>query len=617
MASTDNKASGSLGLDPNADMGRSKSEYSMANLPYGLLNRNILDDNGITGASEKVKAGDGFFKQLKVAKQIALTSRPDIGKTYYAIVLKVLPQGSPGSAQQRSLEALGAGAAPSTFEPTDANPTYKHPSNKNESLVRIKARIPELHANIPIPSTYPRNYIENESNFKSSDSLSPSAFSPSGRETVEMYDNISILLYPTFVAVGKDTPVPQPGSIVMVEMTSTEAGIYIGPAKSKDIPKTFTENIYSNSSLPFEYSKNIDKGTSAQPAMGNTLSDAYEDAFLEIGDMVIGYGWDKTKEQLAKKALGGDFGSQVAKYVSLNTPYLQKQGANFYSSNGGLLLKPRSTLAGITQKVVDEKGRVVHKDSKILNRGIYKVATQVSYLKDIKIKPTEYDTYNYNGPLYALTTNRVRVYSYGDLGNFAENLVPVSSVLGARTQKLHILAAERIKQLNYGWIDFLKKSPISSQPKYNEIFKISRGWQPNQYNDNYKLYIEKLSDKYGSLEEGIKFEPFHTSYETGLVFKFGNNGFADKNINFLQNAAWQWLVNNAYLYGIYPTGRLYNEWEVKVPRENWFTGTEFVDYNSGSTINGKYYKYCSYVVEESIKTGKNTSDEEYDDIIFE
>jgi hypothetical protein len=617
MASTDNKASGSLGLDPNADMGRSKSEYSMANLPYGLLNRNILDDNGITGASEKVKAGDGFFKQLKVAKQIALTSRPDIGKTYYAIVLKVLPQDSPGTAQQRSLEALGVGAAPSTFEPTDVDPTYKHPSTKNESLVRIKARIPELHANIPIPSTYPRNYIENESNFKSSDSLSPSAFSPSGREAVEMYDNISILLYPTFVAVGKDTPVPQPGSIVMVEMSSTETGIYIGPAKSKDIPKTFTENIYSNSSLPFEYSKNIDEGTSAQPAMGNTLSDAYDDALLEIGGMVIGYGWDKTKEQLAKKALGGDFGSQVAKYVSLNTPYLQKQGANFYSSNGGLLLKPRSTLAGITQKVVDEKGRVVHKDSKILNRGIYKVATQIKYLKDVKIKPTEYDAYNYNGPLYALTTNRVRVYSYGDLGNFAENLVPVSSVLGARTQKLHILAAERIKELNYGWIDFLKTSPISSQPKYNEIFKVSHGWHPNQYNDNYKLYVEEISDKYGSLEEGMKFQPFHTSYETGLVFKFGNNGFADKSVNFIQNAAWQWLVNNAYLYGIYPTGRLYNEWEVKVPRENWFTATEFVDYNSGSKINGKYYKYCSYVIEESVKTGKNTSDEAYDDIIFE
>ena len=597
MASTDNKASGSMGLTPNADLGRNKSEYSMANLPYGVLNRSLLDENGISAASEKIKVGDGFFKQLKVAKQLALTRRPDIGKTYYAVVLKVLPKDSPGTAQQRSLESLGPGLAPSTFEPTDSNPTYEHPSTKNSTLVKIKARIPELHANIPIPSTYPRNYIENESNFRLNDDLSPSSFSSSGRGMAEMYDNVAILLYPTFVAIGKDTPVPQPGSIVMVEMTSTETGIYMGPAKSKDIPKTFTENIYSNSSLPFDYSKNIEKGTSAQAPIGNTLSDANE-------------------EETANPA-NSDDGSQVAEYVPLNTPYLQKQGANFYSSKGGLLLKPRTTLAGITQKVVDDKGRVVHKDSKILNRGIYKVATIITPLKGIKIKPQEFDGYNYNGPLTALTTNRVRVYSYGDLGNFQNNLVPVSTVLGEKTQKLHILAAERIKELNYGWLAFLKTSPISSQPKYNEIFKISKGWHRNQYNDNYKLYIERMTERYGSLEDGIKFDPFHSSYETGLVFKFGNNGFVDKDVNFLQNAAWQWLVNNAYLYGIYPTGRFYNEWEVKVPRENWFNAKEFIDYDSGSTIDGKYYKYCSYIIEESVKTGKNTSDKIFDDTIFE
>lgn len=619
MASSSNKASGSLGINPNADLDRDKSEFNYLNLPYGILNRSLLNENGIIGASEKLKAGDSFFKQIKVAKQLALSKRPDIGKTYYAVVLQVLSQDSPGSSRQRYLESLGPGLSPSTFEPTDSEPTYKHPSTNNDSLVRIKARIPELHANIPIPSTYPRNYVENESNFNLNDAASPSAFAPSGRDMIEMYDNVAILLYPTFVASGKDLPVPQPGSIVMVEMTSRETGIYLGQAKQKDIPKTYTENIYSNASLPFDYSENIEKGAAAQPALGNTLSDAYSDAFLEIADMTIGYGWDKTKEQLAKKAIDGDFGSQVAKYVSLNTPYSQKKGANFYSSNGGLILKPRTTLAGFSQKVVDEKGRMVHKDSKILNRGVYKVPTEITYLKDIKIKPLEYDSYDYNGPLHALVNNRVRVYSYGNLGNFAQNLVPVTTASGIRTQKLHILAAERIKELNYGWVDFLKTTTAASisYSGFTEIFKISQGWSSNKYDDNYKLYEEKLIEKFGSLEEGMKFEPFHTSYETGLVFKFGNNGFVDKNIDFLKNKAWQWLVNNAYLYGIYPTGRVYNEWEVKIPRENWFNGLEFIDYNSRSMINGKYYKYCAYVIEESVKTGKNTSDEEFDNNIFE
>lgn len=608
MAGTDKKASGSIGLDPNTSLDRGKSEYRLLNSPYGMYNT-FVNDSGISKSQYKIGIGDNFFKQVKASLEISL-SPPAFGSNfYYGIVLKIENATSTSSsARKKYLEKtiLGTGGDSET-------------SNKEIKEIAVRVRVPELHANLTIPSTYPRDYIEDESNFKLNDAASPDAFGSSGKDLVERYDALAIQQYPIFYSRGKNIPVPQIGSLVMVELSNpfSNEGTYLGVANLEDAPKVYTENIYSNSSLPFDYTKSLQQGAAAEPAIGNSLEDALLDAGEEILGNVAEYLWEKAKDELKKDALDGDYGKQVAKYAALNSPFLQKQGANFYSSNGGFVLQPRSTLAGITQKVVDEKGRLVHKDSKILNRGIYKVQTEVKYIKNVEIKPKNYTAYSFSDPLYALTTNKVRPYSYGDLGNFEENLVQVQTVLGKRTQKLHILAAERIKALNYAWLEFLKTSPLSSNQQYKEIFKVSKGHTPNKYNDNYKLYVKDMTEKYGSLENGMKFEPFHTSYETGLVFDFGNNGLIDKNTNYKQNKAWQWLVNHAYLYGIYPSGDKYNKWEVKIPRENWFTGIEFVDYSTSSTINGKYYKYCVYVVEESINTGRNTSDKVFENTIFE
>lgn len=607
MAGTDKKASGSIGLDPNTSLDRSVSEYRLLNSPYGMYNT-FVNDSGISKSQYKINIGDNFFKQVKASLEISL-SPPAFGSNfYYGIVLKIENATSTSSsARKKYLEkTLGLGVDSET-------------SNKEIKEIAVRVRVPELHANLTIPSTYPRDYIEDESNFKLYDAASPDAFGSSGKDLVERYDALAIQQYPIFYSRGKNIPVPQIGSLVMVELSNpfSNEGTYLGVANLEDAPKVYTENIYSNSSLPFDYTKSLQQGAAAEPAIGNSLEDALLDAGEEILGNVAEYLWEKAKDQLKEDALAGDYGKQVAKYAALNSPFLQKQGANFYSSNGGFVLQPRSTLAGITQKVVDEKGRVVHKDSKILNRGIYKVQTEVKYIKNVEIKPKNYTAYSFSDPLYTLTTNKVRPYSYGDLGNFEENLVQVQTVLGKRTQKLHILAAERIKALNYAWLEFLKTSPLSSNQQYKEIFKVSKGHTPNKYNDNYKLYVKDMTEKYGSLENGMKFEPFHTSYETGLVFDFGNNGLIDKNTNYKQNKAWQWLVNHAYLYGIYPSGDKYNKWEVKIPRENWFTGIEFVDYSTSSTINGKYYKYCVYVVEESINTGRNTSDKVFENTIFE
>ena len=85
----------------------------------------------------------------------------------------------------------------------------------------------------------------------------------------------------------------------------------------------------------------------------------------------------------------------------------------------------------------------------------------------------------------------------------------------------------------------------------------------------------------------------------------------------MQNSiSWSWLIQNAYLYGIYPSGINLMRWEVQVPRRNWNSGGDFANSKDGSFVNGKYYKYCTYVIEESIKSGRLTSDEKFETETF-
>ena len=65
-------------------------------------------------------------------------------------------------------------------------------------------------------------------------------------------------------------------------------------------------------------------------------------------------------------------------------------------------------------------------------------------------------------------------------------------------QRLHILAAERLKQMNYAWVEHLQKQNIISgyfegvNVNVEGIFKISKGAVENKYNNNYDLYVEKM-----------------------------------------------------------------------------------------------------------------------------
>ena len=312
-----------------------------------------------------------------------------------------------------------------------------------------------------------------------------------------------------------------------------------------------------------------------------------------------------------------------------NSPTLTTEGGNFYSSKGGFILAPRTTISGITKRIVNAQGETVDISSRILNRGIYKVETNVQLVSNIKIKP---EGWNLNSDIKTLRTNRVRPYSYGTLQRSSNNLVNVPTVYSkkVRNQKLHILAAKRLEALNFHWskhINNLTAGEVDSN-NITGIFRIHKGWTRHKYKDDYEYYIDKITQKYGSLEEGKKYEPFHSAYETGLVFSIGNNGFIvpestldlEEEMNFSDHYknlfSWNWLVSNAHLFGIYPNESYPWRWEVQVPRANWFSGTEFVNSRSAVVISGTKYKFCAYVIEESVETNRKTSDKDFNESIF-
>lgn len=318
--------------------------------------------------------------------------------------------------------------------------------------------------------------------------------------------------------------------------------------------------------------------------------------------------------------------AQVAQGMETNYPSLKKDTGNSYSSKGGFFLSPRTTISGLSRKLYESDGKETNLNSKILNRGVYRVETDISYVRsaNVKIKPHNWDQ---KKSISSLRTNRVRVYSYGDLQQYSDNLVNVPGVRGSKDQKLHKLAAKRLEALNYSWLQYIKDytEPELKLNNISGIFRISRGYIRHKFRDNYEYYLEKMEKKYGVDSEN-SYDDFHSPYETGLVFDIGNNGFkaddtsmSNTNMNYYFNlVSWQWLCENAYLYGIYPNGVSPWTWEVQVPRKNWFSGDEFVF--EPNTLREKKKRgtstYGVYVIEESVATGNRTSDEKFANEIF-
>jgi len=73
---------------------------------------------------------------------------------------------------------------------------------------------------------------------------------------------------------------------------------------------------------------------------------------------------------------------------------------------------------------------------------------------------------------------------------------------------------------------------------------------------------------------------FNSPHETGLAFDFGSHGLApisSTNAQQKRTPFYQWLVANAYKFGITPYAVEAWHWEVRVPKDSWASGEEFTD----------------------------------------
>tara|TARA_R100000664_G_scaffold32019_1_gene46333 strand:+ start:12575 stop:14230 length:1656 start_codon:yes stop_codon:yes gene_type:complete len=551
MAGDNKKVRGPLADLPDDDLERKKSEFSNLNTQFGQLNS--LFDSGFSDIPFNQREKVGFFQLSK--KQLESSYAADIfanSGPYIGVVLRI-------ESNEVALEA------------SENNWLIRSQLGNNPDpppLLSIRVRIPELHAALPIPITFKSESAGTASGVSGQ---LPNV-SSGGNKSAEEVDKRIIDMYPIFSSADTKTSsyLPEIGSLVWVDFVDKKtqsAGVYLRPVNA-DKTTINSEAGAGKSSQPFN-----------SKAQGSTGASA---------------------------ATGGASG-QVATSNNTNSPTLQKEGFNFYSSKGGFIIPPRTTLGGMVSKY-DNKENL-----KVTNDGTYKTDTRIRYLKNIRIADP--------GEPNMMRTNRVRPYSYGNIEKLSRNLVDVPTSNGIKRQKLHILAAERFEALNIAWFEYISGEEGKSFYLGNlidGIFKISRGFESHKYNNDYDYYVDKMMQdgKYGSIKEAQRYEPFRSVYETGLVFDIGNNGFQG-GPSAINSFAWGWLIENAYLYGIYPSAVDYKRWEVQLPRKSWFSGKEFANTKTGSVVGGKYYKYCTYVIEESKKTGRLTSDERYEKQVFE
>jgi len=158
------------------------------------------------GTSDSSQPGAGAYSQLSspistLAGAIKKTKSNDILNTagsFKAVVLRIEKETQEGGVFEK---LFGSGFS-------------------GESIIRFRARIPEIHASLPIPSDVERN-------------LDESTWSDEERLNHEI-----ISLYPIFESRGSNAEVPKVGSIVFVDFgnrSTLEHPIYLGPLSNQDV----------------------------------------------------------------------------------------------------------------------------------------------------------------------------------------------------------------------------------------------------------------------------------------------------------------------------------------------------------------------------------------------
>ena len=214
-----------------------------------------------------------------------------------------------------------------------------------------------------------------------------------------------------------------------------------------------------------------------------------------------------------------------------------------------------------------------------------------------------------------LRENRVRYFAYGDLKSTPgakDNLVEVPENMRTKKLKVHTLLLDRLLGLNELWAEYYEKNGLGSKKIpagapgagkfYTNTLKVRSAYRKKEYSfaigdprisdlhcPGLKKYCRDALDPskgiggrsaktYSSCRSARSSVAFMSPHMTGLCVDFGNNGISTdstKKSRMRKSEAYKFLIDYAWLFGLYPYGFETWHFELQMPRENWFSGYEF------------------------------------------
>jgi hypothetical protein len=235
-----------LGTSGIVAANRSESEFVNCNVEFGRYNP--FGTSEVFNVPYKNKSNAHFFTRANIAIEKTNFSGilPEKGP-YVAIVLRV--ESNQIDKQKGDKNWIERGEP----ERSTMDPSFS-----------IRARIPELHAHLPIPKRF-------ESAHSSEDITS---FEQLERAAQDDTDILIINLYPVFACKpGANTQIPQVGSLVLVDFNDRfrSNGYYIESLSSTSAAKT--KKVYGQSSKPFSSGSKVgDQSLGSKNAKGQTNS---------------------------------------------------------------------------------------------------------------------------------------------------------------------------------------------------------------------------------------------------------------------------------------------------------------------------------------------------------
>ena len=408
-------------------------------------------------------------------------------------------------------------------------------------LLQLRVRIPKIHTCLIEPETNPSIFQNHPDN-----------------EIIEMY--------PLFLAKEENMPIPNPGDPVWVKLTNKNgkfSGIYTGlikqdafiteESRTKTPQKAYEDNCPGNlSTIP-----------AAAPAFSSQTVSSVNDLIPKSVQMQQGE-VENTGNRTACK-----YGRLLGARVSGNP-----SSDNMSSSTGGY-------------------------------QSYKSVPTKVEIFTSIPCAPPGWNIGKKKIPS-GLVENRVRKFAFDALPLNS----PLLESLPQGGVKVHKLLASRLRAMNKYWSDTVLSKVTNNKALQKKLTgegplelwgttRQSDGARQQHYENNYALYKAKMliekhtgpgnKHAYTDIRTARNRKAFQSAHETGLAIDFRTNGQYTANspnqITRMNNWAFQWLINHAWLFGLYPYSAETWHWELLPTREAWETGRDFVNiYDPSSGI---------------------------------